>query len=398
MNAPRKVCVVSGSRADYGLLFWLLKEIEEEPALVRQLIATGMHLSPEFGLTYREIEADGFEIDEKVEMLLSSDTAVGIAKSIGVGVMGFADALDRLKPDILVLVGDRFEILAAAQAAMAAKIPIAHIHGGESSEGSIDEAIRHAVTKMSHLHFTAAESYRTRVIQLGEDPARVFNFGAVGIDNLASMDLLRTSALEAALDFKLSPGPLVLCTYHPVTLSSSDPGEPLLELFKALGRLPNARIVITKANADAGGRVINEMIDDYVAANPERVRAFVNLGQLRYLSVLSQADVVVGNSSSGIIEAPAARTATVNIGDRQRGRLKASSVIDCEETEGAIFSAVTRALSPEFQELAATSTSLYGTGGTAKRIAEVLRNVSLDGIVRKSFYDLECAATAKATA
>lgn len=394
MIRPRKVCVVSGSRAEYGLLFWLLKEIQADTALKLQLVVTGAHLSPEFGLTYEQIEADGFSIDAKVEMILSSDSPAGVAKSIGIGVIGFADALGRLEPDIVVVLGDRYEILAAAQAAMVARIPLAHIHGGESTEGAIDEAIRHAVTKMSHLHFTAAESYRQRVIQLGEDPRRVFNFGAVGLDNLTRLKLLKGSALESTLDFPFAPGPVILCTYHPVTLRDSDTCDPLVELFHALDRLPNGRVVFTKANADTGGRVINRMIDDYAARNPDRVRAFVNLGQLRYLSLLSEADVVVGNSSSGLIEAPAVQTPTVNIGDRQRGRLKASSVIDCGETSTEISAAIAKALSPEFQQVVATAKSLFGTGGASERIAGVIRDTPLDGILQKVFHDLLPVASA----
>ncbi len=389
MNAPRKVCFVTGSRAEYGLVLWLLKAIEAEPALELQLVVTGMHLSPEFGLTYQQIEADGFAIAAKVEMLLSSDSPVGIAKSIGLGVIGFADALDRLRPDIVAVIGDRFEILAVAQAAMVARIPIAHVHGGESSEGSIDETIRHAITKMSHLHFTAAETYRTRVIQLGEDPARVFNVGAVGLDTIANLKLLAGSALEAALDFRLEGGPVVLCTYHPATLSDSSGCEALLQLFLALDGLPDARVVFTKANADTGGRAINQLIDDYAARNAGRMRAFVSLGQLRYLSLLSGADVVVGNSSSGIIEAPVVRTPTVNIGDRQRARLKAPSIIDCGETAAEISAAIAKALSPEFQRVAAAGKSLFGAGGAAQRITKVIRDTPLEGILHKTFYDLE---------
>lgn len=389
MTTKRKICIVTGTRAEYGLLYWLMKEIGADPDLQLQLIATGMHLSPEFGLTYQQIEADGFTIDAKVEMLLSSDSPVGIAKSMGLGVIGFADALDRLKPDILVVLGDRFEILAATQAAMVARIPIAHIHGGEATEGLIDEAIRHAVTKMSHLHFTAAEPYRKRVIQLGEAPGRVFNTGAVGLDNLIQLNLLSRAELEKALDFKLNSAPVILCTYHPVTLSESDAGYVLGELFKALDRLPSAKVVFTKGNADMGGRVINQMIDDYALKNPERVAAFVSLGQVRYLSLLREADVVLGNSSSGIVEAPTARIPTVNIGDRQRGRLKAPSIIDCDESVDSILIAIEKALSPEFQKIAAKGETYFGKDGASRRIKQILKEISLEGILLKHFHDLE---------
>ena len=389
MTTKRKICIVTGTRAEYGLLYWLMKEIGADPDLQLQLIATGMHFSPEFGLTYQQIEADGFTIDAKVEMLLSSDSPVGIAKSMGLGVIGFADALDRLKPDILVVLGDRFEILAATQAAMVARIPIAHIHGGEATEGLIDEAIRHAVTKMSHLHFTAAEPYRKRVIQLGEAPGRVFNTGAVGLDNLIQLNLLNRAELEKALDFKLNSAPVILCTYHPVTLSESDADYVLGELFKALDRLPSAKVVFTKSNADMGGRVINQMIDDYALKNPERVAACVSLGQVRYLSLLREADVVLGNSSSGIVEAPTARIPTVNIGDRQRGRLKAPSIIDCDESVDSILIAIEKALSPGFQKIAAKGETYFGKDGASKRIKQILKEISLEGILLKHFHDLE---------
>lgn len=386
--SSRSICIVTGTRAEYGLLYWLMKEIAADLDLQLQIIATGMHLSPEFGLTYQQIEADGFTIDAKVEMLLSSDSPVGIAKSIGLGVIGFADVLDRLKPDILVVLGDRFEILAAAQAAMVARIPIAHIHGGEATEGLIDEAIRHAVSKMSHLHFTAAEPYRKRVIQLGEIPERVFNVGAIGLDNFEKLNLLSRSELESALNFSLNPGPVILCTYHPLTLSEEGAGVGMRKLLESLDRFKNSKVLFTKGNADTGGRIINEMIDDYAAKNASRVATLVNLGQVRYLSLLCEADVVLGNSSSGILEAPTARTPTINIGDRQRGRLKAPSVIDCDESTDAISAAIERALSPGFQEIAAAGKTLFGEGGASRRIKQVLKETPLDGILLKRFYDL----------
>ena len=388
MTAPRKICVVTGTRAEYGLLYWLMKEIASDPALELQIIVTGMHLSPEFGLTFREIEQDGFTIDARVEMLLSSDSPVGIAKSIGLGVIGFADAVDRLKPEIMVLLGDRFEVLAAAQAAMVARVPIAHVHGGEATEGVIDEAIRHAVTKMSHLHFTAAEEYRNRVIQLGESPDRVFNVGALGLDGLRRPDLMNREELQAALGFPLSPGPILLCTFHPVTLSDSDATAAMSALFEALDQFENSRVVFTKGNADTGGRVINQMIDEYVARNSRRTTAFTSLGQLRYLSLLQVADVVVGNSSSAIVEAPTAGTASVNIGDRQRGRLRAPSVIDCEENAEAIAQAIRDALSPGFQKTAGQKKSPFGEAGASLRIKNVLKATRLDGILFKSFHNL----------
>jgi UDP-N-acetylglucosamine 2-epimerase (non-hydrolysing)/GDP/UDP-N,N'-diacetylbacillosamine 2-epimerase (hydrolysing) len=385
----RKIGIVTGTRAEYGLLYWLMKEIAADPDLCLQTFVTGMHLSPEFGLTYRQIEADGFQIDARVEMLLSSDSPVGIAKSIGLGVIGFAEALDRLRPDILVVLGDRFEILAAVQAAMVARIPIAHIHGGEATEGLIDEAIRHAVTKMSHLHFTSAEPYRQRVVQLGEAPDRVFNVGAIGLDNLTRLNLLNRSELERALDFSLAPGPVILCTYHPVTLKEESAGSAVQALLDAIDQLPAARVVFTKANADTGGRIINQMIDEYVSRNPDRAIAFVSLGQLRYLSLMREADVILGNSSSGIIEAPAAGVPSVNIGERQSGRIKSPSVIDCEESAAAITKALDSALSIEFQKVAASGETFFGSGGSSKQIMQILKEFPLgEEILIKRFHDI----------
>ncbi|HEX3032069.1 MAG TPA: UDP-N-acetylglucosamine 2-epimerase [Bacillota bacterium] len=384
----RRICIVTGTRAEYGLLYWLMKEIENDPELELQIIVTGMHLSPEFGLTYRVIEEDGFQISEKVEMLLSSDTPVAVTKSIGLATIGFADALHRLKPDILVLLGDRSEILAAAQSAMIARIPIAHIHGGESTEGAIDEAIRHSVTKMSHLHFVAAEPYRKRVIQLGEDPARVFEYGAPGLDNILRTQLLSRSDFEKSIDFQL--GELnFLVTYHPVTLSSEGPARPMQELLTALDRFPAARIIFTKPNSDTDGRIIARMIDDYVNLHPDRSVAFSSLGTVRYLSAIKHVDLVLGNSSSGLIEVPLFKKPTLNLGDRQKGRLKADSVIDCEETSSAIYASIVKALSEDFQAGLDRVVSLYGAGDTSYRIKECLKQVDLTGLIYKKFNDID---------
>lgn len=382
------VCVITGTRAEYGLLYWLMKEIDNDPDLQLQLVVTGMHLAPEFGMTCQQIEQDGFQISEKVEMLLSSDTPIGIAKSIGLGVIGFADTFSRLKPDIVVILGDRYEILAAAQAAMVARIPMAHIHGGELTEGAMDEAIRHALTKMSHLHFVAAEPYRRRVIQLGEQPDRVFHVGALGLDHIKRLKLLSRQAFEQSIDFKL--GTLnFLVTYHPTTLNKEDSGLEIIELFRALDQYQDAHIIFTKANSDMNGRMINSMIDEYVKQNIERMIVFTSLGQLRYLSALQYVDVVIGNSSSGLIEAPLFGKPTVNIGDRQRGRLKAGSVIDCEETSVSITSAIEYALSEDFQKELANIVSLYGQGSASILIKEELKKVDLNEIIKKKFYDLD---------
>jgi len=381
----RKICIVTGTRAEYGLLYWLMKEIQADPDLQLQLIATGMHLSPEFGLTYRTIEDDDFIIDAKVEMLLSSDTPVGIAKSIGLGVIGFADALERLQPDILVVLGDRYEILAATQAALVARIPVAHLHGGETTEGAIDENIRHAITKMSHLHFVAAEPYRTRVIQLGEHPDTVFNVGALGIENINRLSLLNRDQFQKSISFDIGET-CFMVTYHPATLGSTSSRCAMQSLLDALDHYPDAKIIFTKPNSDTDGRIIGQMIDEYAAKNSGRVVAFTSLGQVRYLSALLLVDAVIGNSSSGLIEAPACHVPTVNIGDRQAGRLKSSSVIDCTESAEAIIAAVDTALSPQFRESAKQCTSPYGCGNSAALIRDYLKQAHLDTV--KRFFDL----------
>ncbi len=381
----RKICVVTGTRAEYGLLYWLMKEIEADTDLQLQLIVTGTHLSPEFGLTYRTIEEDGFVIDVKVEMLLSSDSPTGIAKSIGLGVIGFADALERLNPDIIVVLGDRYEILAAVQAALVARIPVAHIHGGETTEGAIDESIRHAITKMSHLHFVAAEPYHNRVVQLGEHPETVFNVGALGIENIKRLQLLDRTQLEQSINFELGTT-CFLVTYHPATLGTTTPQAAMQALLDALDHFPNAKVVITKPNADTDGRILGQMIDEYALLNKARVVVFTSMGQLRYLSTLLLVDAVIGNSSSGIIEAPACKTPTVNIGNRQSGRLKADSIIDCQETTESIMTAIRNAISPSFRKGVERGNSLYGYGETAVNIKEHLKKTTL--CTTKHFYDL----------
>lgn len=384
----RKICIVTGARAEYGLLYWLMKEVGADPDLQLQIIATGMHLSPEYGSTYQQIETDGFSIDAKVEMLLSSDSPVGIAKSMGLGVIGFADALDQLEPDILVVLGDRFEILAAAQAAMVARIPIAHIHGGETTEGAFDESIRHAITKMAQWHFVAAEPYRKRVIQLGETSDRVFNFGAPGLDHLQRLEWIDRPSLEKSLAIKLDP-PVFLVTYHPATLSQQKPIAALNELLAALDEFPQATTIFTYPNADTGGRALIERLDQWVATNRHHAKAFVSLGQQRYLSLMHEADVIIGNSSSGLTEAPALKKATVNIGDRQKGRLRASSIIDASEEKELIVAAINKALSKEFRAELPFTKSLYGSGDVSRRIKDTLKTVTLQ--TQKAFFDIEHA-------
>ena len=384
--AARKICIVTGTRAEYGLLYWLMREVQEDSELELQVVATGMHLSPEFGLTYQDIEADRFEIDETVEMLVSSDTSVGTAKSMGLGTIGFADVFNRLNPDCLVVLGDRFEVLAAAQAAMVARIPTAHIHGGETTKGAVDEMIRHSITKMSHVHFVTTDAFRRRVIQLGESPDRVFNVGAPGLDYLRRLDLMSQDGLEESLDFELDD-PTFLITYHPVTLQETPPEESVGELIKALENFPDARLIFTKANADAGGRIINRRICHFVKEQGERARLYDSLGQRRYLSALNLVDVVVGNSSSGIIEAPAIPVPTVNIGARQKGRPRAESVIDCSETYSDISRSIREALSTEFRSRLDDVQSPYGDGNASDRICKQLKKLKINSMA-KSFYDL----------
>jgi len=383
----KKICIVTGTRAEYGLLYWLMREIEADSELKLQLIVTGMHLSPEFGLTYREIEKE-FCIDKKIEMLLSSDTAVGISKSMGLAQIAFGEAYNDLRPDIIVLLGDRYEIFSAASAAMIARIPIAHIHGGETTEGAFDEAIRHSITKMSHLHFVAAESYKHRVIQLGEHPERVFNVGGMGIDNIKRLPLLDKEAFETAIDFKLGQKN-ILVTFHPVTLEEHTAEEQFRSLLDAINTLEETHIIFTKANSDTDGRTINAMIDDYVLRHPEKSKAFVSLGQLRYLSALCYVDAVVGNSSSGLLEAPTFKIGTIDIGDRQKGRIAPESVIHCEPTKESILESFDKLYSESFRRTLSDVINPYGEGGATQKIIEVLKTVELSKILKKSFYDIK---------
>lgn len=383
----KKICVITGTRAEYGLLYYTLKQIQEAQDFDLQLCVTGMHLAPEFGLTYQQIEKDGFFINEKIEILLSSDTSVGVSKSIGLGVIGFAEAFQRLKPDMILMLGDRFEIFSAAAAAMVCKIPIAHCHGGEATEGLIDESIRHSITKMSHLHFTSTEEYRNRVIQLGENPNRVFNVGALGIENINQLQLMDKSATENSINFKLSKNN-ILVTFHPVTLEDATAENQFLELLEAIDSLQDTKIIFTKPNADTDGRIIISLIDQYVATHSNKSVAFISLGQLRYLSLLQHVDMVVGNSSSALIEVPSFKIPTINVGDRQRGRLKSKSVIDCEPTKDSIIKAFEIAKSASFKKSLDSLENLYGTGNSSDKIITVLRNIDIKGILKKEFYNL----------
>ncbi|OLO09868.1 UDP-N-acetyl-D-glucosamine 2-epimerase, UDP-hydrolysing [Chromohalobacter japonicus] len=383
----RKICVVTGARAEFGLLRWLMQEIENHQELTLQVVATGMHLSPEFGSTFREIEEAGFTISCRVEMLLSADSNTAVTKSMGLGVIGFADAYERLQPDIIVVLGDRFEIFSAVSSALIAGIPVAHIHGGETTEGAFDEAIRHSVTKMSHLHFVAAEEYLQRVIQLGEQPRRVFKVGGMGIDAIKRIKLLSRDELEQSIDFCLGEKNLLI-TFHPVTLEDgASSSAQMAELLKALDEFDDTRLIFTLPNADTGGRELNAMVRKFVDNHPNAC-VFTSLGQLRYFSCLEQIDGVVGNSSSGLTEAPSFDIGTINIGDRQKGRLKANSVIDCEPTGPDIKKALEYMYSADFKRTLTSIDNPYGNGGASESIVKILANHPLENILKKQFYDL----------
>jgi GDP/UDP-N,N'-diacetylbacillosamine 2-epimerase (hydrolysing) len=384
----RKICVITGTRAEFGILFWLMKFLKEDKTISFQLIVTGMHLSPEFGLTYTEIEKSGFIINKKIEILLSSDTSIGVSKSVGLAQISFAEALDELKPDLIIVLGDRFEIFAAVSAAMIARIPVAHLHGGEATEGSIDESIRHSITKMSQLHFTATEVYRKRVIQLGENPNSVFNVGSPGLDNIIFFKLLSKQSFEKSIDFKLNKKN-ILITFHPVTLENNTAEIQFDNLLEAINGLKDTNFIFTKPNADTDGRIIIKQIDEFVAKNTHRACSFISLGQLRYLSALKYVDIVLGNSSSGLSEAPSFKIATINIGDRQRGREKAKSVIDCPPKLTNIKKAIDEAFSAEFKKQLKTTVNPYGEGGASKKIKKIVTSVNLNNIIKKSFYDID---------
>ena len=384
-----KICIVTGSRAEYGLLYWLIKKVQSDKDLSLQLIATGMHLSHEFGSTYREIEKD-FKIDKKIDIDLSLDNSVGISKSMSIAQASIAKAYNELKPDIVVVLGDRYEIFSAASAAMIANIPIAHIHGGERSEGSLDDCMRHSISKMSHLHFTATEEYKNRVIQLGEHPNRVFNVGAMGIENIKKLRLLSKKELENSINFKLNKKNL-LVTFHPVTLENNTSQVQFKELLDAIDELEDTNFIFTKSNSDLNGRIINKMIDNYTKKNPKRSVSFISMGQLRYLSTLQYMDAMVGNSSSGLLEAPSFKIGTINIGNRQKGRIKAESVIDCLPIKKDIKEAIKKIYSNEFQKKLKNVNNPYGDGEdyASQKIIKVLKTVPIDNILKKVFFNLK---------
>jgi UDP-N-acetylglucosamine 2-epimerase (non-hydrolysing)/GDP/UDP-N,N'-diacetylbacillosamine 2-epimerase (hydrolysing) len=377
------------------LLYWLLQEIRADADLELQLAVTGAHLSPEFGSTYQAIEADGFRIDAKVEMLLSGDTPSAVAKSIGLGVIGFADAFVTLRPDIVVVLGDRFEILAAVQTAMVMGIPTGHISGGEITEGAVDDSIRHAITKMAHFHFVANDNYRRRVVQMGEIPEHVINCGDPGLDNFRRLTLLSRSELETSLGMQLRQW-VFLVTYHPVTAGATNSEQSTRELLAALDKFPAASVIMTKTNADVGGRVIGRLLEEYAARWPGRVFLTPSLGQLRYLSAMKHCDAVIGNSSSGIVEAPALPKPTINIGRRQHGRLRALSILDCEDNRQSIEQAIRQALSSDFQAVLSQTRSLYGDCDASLKIKDYLKSAPLESATVKRFIDIRMGDVSEA--
>jgi GDP/UDP-N,N'-diacetylbacillosamine 2-epimerase (hydrolysing) len=383
-----KICVVTGSRAEYGLLRRVMQGIQDAPDMNLQVVVTGMHLSPEFGMTIQEIRADGFEPDETIEILLSGDTPTAICKSMGLALIGYGEALQRLKADILVVLGDRFETFCMAAAAQVCRVPLAHIHGGEITEGAIDEAFRHSITKMAHLHFASCEAYRQRIIQLGEPPERVFNVGALGVENIRCVPLMERSELAEAIGFNFEKS-YFLVTFHPVTLEKSTSEGQFQSLLDALDAFSEYNIIFTKANSDTDGRVINRLIDDYAKKHPKRCLSVTSLGLQRYLSAMKFCAAVVGNSSSGIVEAPTFKIPTVNIGDRQKGRIQATSILNCSPDDGAIRQAIDQAISPAFQESLATVTNPYDRSGTCSTIVKLLEKTDILSIAKKTFFDVK---------
>jgi GDP/UDP-N,N'-diacetylbacillosamine 2-epimerase (hydrolysing) len=386
MKNVKNICVVTGNRADYDLLYPLLKRIINDDDINLHLVATGSHMSSEFGLTYKQIEDDGFIIKHKVEILPSSDTAEGVIKSMGLGLIGFAKVFDKINADILILLGDRFEIFVAATAATVARIPIAHLSGGETTEGAFDEAFRHSITKMSHLHFTTTELYRNRVIQLGENPKRVFNVGAFVMDNINEMQLLSKYDLQKSMGFKFGKRNLLI-TFHPTTLEDSSLEEQFYNLLTALSNIEDAQLIFTKSNSDIGGRIINKMIDEYVELNHQKAVSYSSLGRLRYLSAMKYIDGVIGNSSSGLVEAPSFKIGVVNIGNRQKGRAKSSSVIDCDSSISEIEKAIKVMFSDDYKSKISKISNIYEGKDVSNKILSVIKSYNLEGILMKIFYD-----------
>ncbi|MDB4173105.1 UDP-N-acetylglucosamine 2-epimerase [bacterium] len=389
----RRICIVTGSRADYGHLIWLLREIDDDASLELQLIATGTHLDDAFGATYQEIERDGFTIDARVELSQSDDTRNEVTKAMGRGMIGFADAYKKLDPDIVVVLGDRFEIFSAAAAALMADIPIAHIHGGEVTEGAIDDSLRHAITKMAHVHFAATQDYANRIAQMGEAPGQIYTVGTPGLDNMDRLDLPNRATLERDLGFALGKA-YILVTLHPETIGQDDATKTSQELVSALEIFSDHTILITGVNADPDHRSIKKCLETFAENNPTRVLMRASLGTRRYFAAMKYCACVVGNSSSGIIEAPALNIPTINIGNRQKGRLRSASIIDCAAESTVIEKAIKKALSPIFQASLEGLQPPYGRSGASKSIKDYLKQIDLRNVLRKRFNDIEPAKAA----
>lgn len=384
----KTICVVTATRAEYGLLKPLIFKLKEDKDINLKVVVTGMHLSPEFGFTYKEIMNDNIEIDERIEILMSSDTNVGVCKSMAMAIISFSEYFNRIKPDMLVILGDRYEMFSIASVATVLNIPIAHLHGGEITEGLYDDAFRHSITKMSYIHFTSCEEYRKRVIQLGEKPDRVFNVGAIGLDIIKNIKLLSLNELEESIDFKLDKK-FGIVTFHPVTLENGTAEKQCNELLRALDNFNNMKFIITKANSDTDGRIINKLIEEYASRNKERILVVSSLGQLRYLSAMKYSSVIIGNSSSGIIETPSFKVPTVNIGSRQKGRIKARSVIDCEVKKDEIILAINKALDLKFLQSIKDIENPYGDGESSEKIIVNLKKCINNRIdLKKEFYNL----------
>lgn len=386
----KKICVVTGTRAEYHLLYPLIKAIKKDAVLDLLLVVTGAHLNEKYGATYHDIEKDGFTINCKIPILQEEDKPEDINIAISKAIIGFSNYYKESSPDMIVLLGDRYELLSAAIAAMNHRIPIAHLHGGETTEGAIDECIRHAISKMSYLHFTSCEVYRKRVIQLGESPDRVFNVGALGLENIKNQTLISLDELEDSLNFKLG-NHFAIVTFHPVTLEIDTAQDQFGQLLDALGQFPNLKILFTKANADTGGLCINKMIDEYVTRHPKQATAVFSLGLIRYLSALKYSSVVIGNSSSGIIETPSYCLPTVNIGDRQKGRIQAENILNCAPETQEITKAINKALSTSFRNAVQNAKSPYGDGVVSPKIVHIIKEFLLEGKInlKKVFYDIE---------
>lgn len=385
----KKIVVLTATRAEYGLLAPIIKKLDKISGISVCVAVTGMHLSPEFGLTYKEIEADGIKIDRKIEILMSADTAVSVSKAMGLALMSFAEYFDEVRPDALLVLGDRYETLAVCCAAMNAQIPIFHLYGGETTVGAVDEAIRHAITKMSYLHFTSTEDYRRRVIQLGESPKRVFNVGSVGVENVLTMPLLSKKELEDSLGIALDK-PYAVVTFHPVTLETREAERQCKELLKVFESRHDMKFIITKANADAEGRIINHLLEKYALSHREQCVIYDSLGAKKYLSAVKYAKLVVGNSSSGIIEVPSFHIPTVNIGERQAGRIRSESVVNCQPIHDDIINAISKTETRAFQLKTLQSDNPYEGKETSRRIAETVAGYLLNTKIclKKKFYDV----------